>query len=88
MPIGALQAPPEIHSGDDALPTDLCLKLHRLLVRARALEERSIKMSKSGEGLFWVGGPGEEAFTVSLGLQVNKGQGAAYDFLHLHSLRA
>ena len=27
---------------------------------------------------------GEEAFGVSLGLQIKKGQGPAYDYLHLH----
>jgi 2-oxoisovalerate dehydrogenase E1 component alpha subunit len=43
-----------------------------------------IKMSKSGEGFFWIGGPGEEAFNVCLGLQVKKGEGPAYDYLHLH----
>ena len=30
----------------------------------RAMEERMIKMSKSGEGYFWIGGPGEEAFNA------------------------
>lgn len=43
-----------------------------------------IKMSKSGEGYFWIGGPGEEAFNTCLGLQVKKGWGPAYDYLHLH----
>jgi 2-oxoisovalerate dehydrogenase E1 component alpha subunit len=54
------------------------------MVRSRALEERMIKMSKSGEGYFWIGGPGEEAFNVVLGLQVKRGCGPAYDYLHLH----
>ena len=54
------------------------------MVRTRAMEERMIKMSKSGEGYFWIGGPGEEAFNACLGLQVKKGCGPAYDFLHLH----
>jgi 2-oxoisovalerate dehydrogenase E1 component alpha subunit len=48
------------------------------------MEERMIKMSKSGQGYFWIGGPGEEAFNTVLGLQVKKGQGPAYDYLHLH----
>ena len=43
-----------------------------------------IKMSKSGEGYFWIGGPGEEAFNTCLGLQVKKGEGPEFDFLHLH----
>ena len=54
------------------------------MLRTRALEERSIKMSKSGEAYFWIGGPGEEAFNVCLGLQVHKGHGPAFDYLHLH----
>jgi 2-oxoisovalerate dehydrogenase E1 component alpha subunit len=48
------------------------------------MEERAIKMSKSGEGYFWIGGPGEEAFNAALGLQVKKGQGPDFDYLHLH----
>jgi 2-oxoisovalerate dehydrogenase E1 component alpha subunit len=54
------------------------------MVRARELEERLIQMSKSGQGYFWIGGPGEEAFNVCLGLQINKGSGPAHDYLHLH----
>src|SRR6478672_13283406 len=69
---------------DEVLPAERCRELYRLMVRSRALEERMIKMSKSGEGYFWIGGPGEEAFNVCLGLQVKKGQGPAYDYLHLH----
>jgi 2-oxoisovalerate dehydrogenase E1 component alpha subunit len=60
------------------------LKMHDLMVKTRCLEERLIKMSKSGDGFFWIGGPGEEAFNVPLGLQVKKGHGMQYDFLHLH----
>lgn len=60
------------------------LKIHELMVRARLLEERLIKMSKGGDGFFWIGGPGEEAFNVPLGLQVKKGHGVNFDFLHLH----
>ena len=41
-------------------------------------------MSKSGEAYFWVGGPGEEAVNVCLGMQVRRGQGPAHDYLHLH----
>ncbi|MBI3409845.1 MAG: thiamine pyrophosphate-dependent dehydrogenase E1 component subunit alpha [Planctomycetes bacterium] len=54
------------------------------MVRARLMEERMIGMSKSGEGYFWIGGPGEEAFNAALGLQVKKGCGPGYDYLHLH----
>jgi 2-oxoisovalerate dehydrogenase E1 component alpha subunit len=53
------------------------------MVRARVMEERLIKMSKSGEGYFWIGGPGEEAFNSCVGLQVKKGQGPDYDYLNL-----
>jgi 2-oxoisovalerate dehydrogenase E1 component alpha subunit len=60
------------------------LAYHKHMVRARALEERLIKMMRSGDGFFWIGGPGEEAFAVALGLQVKKGHGVAYDYLHLH----
>src|SRR5271156_245898 len=71
-------------SGDESLSAERCLEIFRIMVRSRAMEERMIKMSKSGEGYFWIGGPGEEAFNVVLGLQVKKGQGPAFDFLHFH----
>jgi 2-oxoisovalerate dehydrogenase E1 component alpha subunit len=80
----ATLVPTEVFSGDESLPVSRCLHIHRLMVRTRALEERMIKMSKSGEGFFWIGGPGEEAFNTCLGLQVHKGQGPDYDFLVLH----
>ncbi|GIW81629.1 MAG: thiamine pyrophosphate-dependent dehydrogenase E1 component subunit alpha [Gemmatales bacterium] len=80
----ALLADAQIRSGKESLPADLCLRIHRLMVRSRAMEERMIKMSKSGEGYFWIGGPGEEAFNTCLGLQVKKGEGPAYDYLHFH----
>ena len=66
------------------LDATLALKLHSLMARARCLEERLIKMSKGGDGFFWIGGPGEEAFNVPLGLQIKKGHGVNFDFLHLH----
>jgi 2-oxoisovalerate dehydrogenase E1 component alpha subunit len=62
----------------------LLLKMHNLMIKARLLEERMIKMSKGGDGLFWIGGPGEEGFNVPLGLQVNKGEGPEFDYLQLH----
>jgi 2-oxoisovalerate dehydrogenase E1 component alpha subunit len=80
----ATLVPPEVFSGKESLPAERCLEIYRIMVRARAMEERMIKMSKSGEGYFWIGGPGEEAFNTCLGLQVKKGQGPAYDYLHLH----
>lgn len=70
----------------DALPLDreLLLQMHDLMVKSRALEERLIAMYKSGHGYFWIGGPGEEAFNVPLGLLIKKGQGPAFDYLHFH----
>jgi 2-oxoisovalerate dehydrogenase E1 component alpha subunit len=73
-----------VRTGREALSGEMALTIFRQMVRTRALEERSIKMSKSGEAFFWVGGPGEEAFNVCLGLQVHKGRGPAHDYLHLH----
>src|SRR5262245_19702922 len=75
---------PGLGGKDEFVPAVRCLEIHRLMVRARIMEERMIKMSKSGEGFFWIGGPGEEAFNICLGLQIKKGQGPDYDFLHLH----
>ncbi|MFO0825668.1 MAG: thiamine pyrophosphate-dependent dehydrogenase E1 component subunit alpha [Gemmataceae bacterium] len=77
-------APAVIRSGREVISAELALTVFRQMIRTRALEERSIKMSKSGEAYFWIGGPGEEAFNVCLGLQVHKGFGPAYDYLHLH----
>src|SRR5579883_2996594 len=75
----AKSSDPYVAAGSDKL-----LKIHGLMVKARVLEERLIKMSKSGDGFFWIGGPGEEAFNVALGLHVKKGKGLDYDYLHLH----
>jgi 2-oxoisovalerate dehydrogenase E1 component alpha subunit len=75
---------PEVVSGQESLPAERCLEIHRVMVRTRALEERMIKMSKSGLGHFWIGGPGEEAFNACLGFLVKKGSGPAFDYLHLH----
>jgi 2-oxoisovalerate dehydrogenase E1 component alpha subunit len=80
----AALTPPGVSTHDEFLPADRCRDIHRAMVRARAMEERMIKMSKSGEGYFWIGGPGEEAFSACLGFQVKKGQGPDFDFLHLH----
>jgi 2-oxoisovalerate dehydrogenase E1 component alpha subunit len=59
-------------------------RIHDLMVKSRVLEERMIKMNRDNDGFFWIGGPGEEAFNVPLGLQVKKGEGLDYDYLHLH----
>ncbi len=66
------------------LSRELSLQIHDLMLRSRVLEERLITMYKQGDGYFWIGGPGEEAFNVPLGLLVDKGQGIAHDYLHLH----
>jgi 2-oxoisovalerate dehydrogenase E1 component alpha subunit len=55
-----------------------------LMVKARALEERLIQMYRQGDGYFWIGGPGEEAFNVPLGLLVDKGKGVQHDYCHFH----
>src|SRR5438094_578980 len=77
-------AEPVVVSGRETLPAERCRAIYRVMVRTRAMEERMIKMSKSGEGYFWIGGPGEEAFNTCLGFQVKKGEGPAHDYLHLH----
>jgi 2-oxoisovalerate dehydrogenase E1 component alpha subunit len=68
----------------EPLPPDLQLRIHELMLTARVLEERLIRMQKQGDGYFWIGGPGEEAFNIPLGLLVRKGQGLDHDYLHLH----
>jgi 2-oxoisovalerate dehydrogenase E1 component alpha subunit len=66
------------------LPKELLVRMHELMVQTRALEERLIQMYKQGHGYFWIGGPGEEAFNVPLGLLMKKGQGPDFDYLHAH----
>jgi 2-oxoisovalerate dehydrogenase E1 component alpha subunit len=77
-------APLVTHSDELPLDKKLLLQMHELMVKARVLEERLIAMYKSGHGYFWIGGPGEEAFNVPLGLLIKKGEGPAFDFLHFH----
>jgi 2-oxoisovalerate dehydrogenase E1 component alpha subunit len=66
------------------LPAELALRVHELMLKARVLEERLVTMYRQGDGYFWIGGPGEEAFNVPLGLLVDKGSGLDHDYLHLH----
>lgn len=66
------------------LSKELLRQMYSLMLKSRVLEERLIKIYKSGEAFFWIGAPGEEAFGVPLGLLVNKGRGPEYDWLHLH----
>jgi 2-oxoisovalerate dehydrogenase E1 component alpha subunit len=67
-----------------SLAPELLLQIHKYMVKSRVLEERLIKIYRAGESYFWIGGPGEEAWGVCLGLQARKGKGLAHDFLHLH----
>lgn len=82
--LNAVEAQALVSNGRESLPAERCVQLHSIMVRARAMEELMIKMSKSGQGYFWIGGPGEEAFNASLGMQVKKGAGPMFDYLHLH----
>lgn len=70
----------------DELPLDAerLRFMHETMVKARCLEERLIAMYKSGHGYFWIGGPGEEAFNVPLGMLIKKGEGPAFDYCHFH----
>jgi 2-oxoisovalerate dehydrogenase E1 component alpha subunit len=72
------------HSEELPLEKELLLSMHDTMVKARCLEERLIAMYKTGHGYFWIGGPGEEAFNVPLGLLIKKGLGPAFDYLHFH----
>jgi 2-oxoisovalerate dehydrogenase E1 component alpha subunit len=69
---------------ESALSPELLVRIHEHMVRARCLEERLIRMNKQGDGFFWVGGPGEEALNVAVGMLLYKGQGPEHDYLHLH----
>lgn len=82
----AKQAPPPKKKSKSTfrLPEATLRKIHDLMVKSRCLEERLIKMYKQNDGFFWIGGPGEEAFNIPLGLLVKKGEGVKFDYLHLH----
>lgn len=67
-----------------ALSPQIKRQIHDLMIKCRVTEETAILMNKGGDGFFWIGSPGEEAFGVPLGLQVKKGRGPDYDYLHLH----
>jgi 2-oxoisovalerate dehydrogenase E1 component alpha subunit len=83
-----VSAPNSKQSGSESakfrLDNAKLVEIHGLMVKARNLEERLIRMYKQNDGYFWIGGPGEEAFSVPLGMQVKKGKGLDHDFLHLH----
>ncbi len=86
----ARQVPEEEHSTEllpvehQGLEGELLLKMYDHMLMARLLEDRMMGMQRQGDGYFWIGGPGEEAFNVALGLLVDKGVGPAHDYLHLH----
>lgn len=77
---------PQLVKREKGLPLDraLLVQMHELMVEARVLEERLIRMYRQGQGFFWIGGPGEEAFNVPLGLLMKKGEGLDHDYLHAH----
>lgn len=66
------------------LPEKILLQMHSYMVKSRVLEERLIKIYRAGESFFWIGGPGEEAWGVPLGMLARTGHGLAHDFMHLH----
>ncbi len=66
------------------LDKNLLLTMHSHMVKTRVLEERLIKIYRAGESFFWIGGPGEEAWGVPVGMLVNKGRGPKFDYVHLH----
>ena len=66
------------------LDKKLLLQMHGYMVKSRVLEERLIKIYRAGESYFWIGGPGEEAWGVPLGMLGRIGHGPGNDFYHLH----
>ena len=66
------------------LDPKILLTMHSHMVKTRVLEERLIKIYRAGESFFWIGGPGEEAWGVPVGMLVNKGRGPKFDYVHLH----
>jgi 2-oxoisovalerate dehydrogenase E1 component alpha subunit len=66
------------------LDKKIILTMHQNMVKTRVLEERLIKIYRAGESFFWIGGPGEEAWGVPLGMLVQPGKGPQYDYVHLH----
>lgn len=68
----------------DKIPDKILIQFLDLMIKSRVLEERLIKIYRAGESYFWIGGPGEEAWGVPIGLLAQKGEGVKYDYLHLH----
>ena len=63
---------------------ELKIKILDLMITARCMEERMVKMAKSADGFFWLGGLGEEAFNIPLGLLARPGNSLDHDFFHFH----
>lgn len=76
--------PPASKDNFGGLGKDLLKSMLDMMIKSRVLEERLIKIYKTGEAFFWIGAPGEEAFGVPLGMLTKTGQGLDYDYLHLH----
>jgi len=74
----------EKSSGKFRLPAKQLIQIYDAMIRARLLEERLIRMYKQNDGYFWIGGPGEEAFNIPLGMNIKTGEGLDYDFMHFH----
>ncbi len=72
------------NQGLDKVPEKILIQILDLMIKSRVLEERLIKIYRAGESYFWIGGPGEEAWGVPIGLLAHKGEGPKYDFMHLH----
>lgn len=66
------------------IPGDLRERVLRTMVESRCLDERLVLLLRRGQGHFWTGGPGEEAFNVPLGMQLRTGRGPDFDFLLPH----
>lgn len=66
------------------LNSKVVIQMLDLMIKSRVLEERLIKIYRAGESFFWIGGPGEEAWGVPLGMLARVGKGLDFDFMHLH----
>jgi len=68
------------------------LEILDLMITARCMEERMVKMAKTADAYFWLGGIGEEAFNVPFGLlakrfdqeKVEENKRLEYDYFHFH----
>ena len=54
------------------LDKKILLQIHSYMVKSRVLEERLIKIYRAGESFFWIGGTGEEAWGVPVGMLARK----------------